>query len=113
MRSCTSVCVCVCVPVCVCVCVCVRACSPFVALLLTHRPSIPISLSFRHMLLFYVHDDLSFVLQKHSFYSGYSRELNKTLALLAEKCKADKQGRDEAQVESFKLIALVNFTAKQ
>jgi hypothetical protein len=36
-----------------------------------------------------------------------------TLALLAEKCKADKQGRDEAQVESFKLIALVNFTAKQ
>jgi hypothetical protein len=54
--------------------------------------------------------------KKHSFYSGYSRELNKTLALLAEKCEADKQGRDEAQqseVESSKLIALVNFTAKQ
>jgi hypothetical protein len=36
--------------------------------------------------------------------------------LLAEKCKADKQGRDEAQqseVESSKFIALVNFTAKQ
>jgi hypothetical protein len=66
------------------------------------------------MLLFYVHDDLSFVLQKHSFYSGTRVHMRATtLALLAEKCKADKQGRDEAQVESFKLIALVNFTAKQ
>ena len=67
------------------------------------------------MLLSYVHDDPSFVLQKAQLLLRVLMRA-KTLALLAEKCEADKQGRDEAQqseVESSKLIALVNFTAKQ